>query len=222
MNNVVQDYVKKCDVCQRQKYLAMSLTGLLQPLNVPNQVWEDVSLDFVTGLPRSKGYEAILVVVYRLSKYSHFILLKQPYTAKRVAKVFANEVVWLHDIPKSIVSDRDPIFLSNFWKELFKVQGNMLQMSSAYHPESDGQTKVINGCLKTYLRCFVSEQPKNWLVWLPWTELWYNTTYHVSTGVTPFKVVYGRKPPTITRYLQGEIRVEAVAHDLMDRDEALC
>ncbi|PNX97977.1 hypothetical protein L195_g021217, partial [Trifolium pratense] len=221
MKNTVQEYVKKCDVCQRQKYLASSPGGLLQPLPIPDRIWEDLSMDFITGLPKSKGYEAILVVVDRLSKYSHFIPLKHPYTAKVIAEVFVREVVRLHGIPLSIVSDRDPIFMSNFWKELFKLQGTRLKMSSAYHPETDGQTEVVNRCLETYLRCFIADQPKTWANWIFWAEYWFNTSYHATTGQTPFEIVYGRAPPVITRWIQGETRVEAVQRELLDRDEAI-
>ncbi|KAD7477122.1 hypothetical protein E3N88_00258 [Mikania micrantha] len=94
-------------------------------------------------------------------------------------------------------------------------------MSSAYHPESDGQTEVINRCLEAYLRCFAIDQPKNWALWLPWAEFWYNSTFHASTGTTPFEVVYGRRPPSILQFIPGEVRVESVARELQDRDEAL-
>lgn len=221
MKNTIQEYVRNCDVCQRQKYLASSPGGFLQPLPIPDRIWEDISMDFITGLPKSKGYEAILVVVDRLSKYCHFITLKHPYTAKTIAEVFVKEIVRLHGIPLSIVSDRDPIFMSNFWKEMFKLQGTQLRMSSAYHPESDGQTEVVNRCLETYLRCFIADQPKTWIHWIPWVEYWFNTTYHASTGRTPFETVYGRTPPTMVRWVQGETRVEVVQRELMDRDEAI-
>jgi hypothetical protein len=221
MKGAVQDFVRKCDVCQRQKYMATSPGGLLQPLPIPNQIWEDISMDFVTGLPKSKGYEAIFVVVDRLSKYVHFIPLKHPYTAKSIAEIFCKEVVKLHGIPLSIVSDRDPIFVSSFWKELFKLQGTKLKLSTAYHPETDGQTEVVNRCLETYLRCFITDQPKTWASWVHWAEYWFNTTYHSSTEKTPFEIVYGRPPPSLHRWIQGETRVEAVQRDLMDRDEAL-
>ncbi|MCI18126.1 hypothetical protein A2U01_0039278, partial [Trifolium medium] len=96
MKREVQEYVRQCDVCQRQKYMATSPGGLLQPLPIPERIWEDISIDFITGLPKSKGFEAILVVVDRLSKYSHFIPLKHPYTAKSIAEIFCKEVVRLH------------------------------------------------------------------------------------------------------------------------------
>lgn len=125
--------------------------GLLQPLPVPDQIWEDLSMDFIMGLPCSKGYDAIFVVVDRLSKYVHFILLKHPYSAKSLAVVFIKEVVHLHGLPKSIISDRDPIFVSLFWKELFKLCGTNLKMSSAYHPETDGQIEVVNDKSSTFI-----------------------------------------------------------------------
>ncbi|MCH83302.1 transposon Tf2-1 polyprotein, partial [Trifolium medium] len=221
MKGTIQEFVRKCDICQRQKYMATSPGGLLQPLPVPNQIWEDISMDFITGLPKSKGFEAIFVVVDRLSKYSHFIPLKHPYTAKSIAEVFCKEIVKLHGIPLSIVSDRDPIFSSSFWKELFKLQGTKLKMSTAYHPESDGQTEVVNRCLETYLRCFIADQPRTWVSWVHWAEYWFNTTFHSTTEKTPFEIVYGRPPPLLSRWVQGETRVEAVQRDLLDRDEAL-
>lgn len=221
MQKRVRDFVRACDTCQRQKYAATAPGGLLQPLPIPNAIWEDLSLDFITGLPKSKGFEAVLVVVDRLSKYSHFLLLKHPYTAKSVAELFVREIVRLHGVPLSIISDRDPLFMSHFWLELFRLQGTKLKMSSAYHPETDGQTEVTNRCLESYLRCFASEQPKTWSHWIPWAEFWYNSTFHVSIGKTPFEVVYGRQPPNIIRFLSNETKVAAVAMELCERDEAL-
>lgn len=221
IKGMIQEFVKSCDTCQRHKYLASSPGGLLQPLPIPEVIWDAISMDFVTGLPKSKGCEAILVVVDQLSKFSHFIPLKHPYTARVIAKVFAKEIIRLHGIPSSIVSDRDPIFMSHFWREIFKLQGTHLKFSSAYHPETDGQTEVVNRCLETYLKCFAADQPKTWVTWIPWVEYWFNTTFHSATQQTPFEVVCGRKPPTMVRWGIGDTRVEAVHRELQDRDEAL-
>lgn len=178
-------------------------------------------MDFIVGLPWNRSADCILVVVDRFSKYAHFIELRHPFTAKQVAGVFAREVVRLHGIPQSIVSDRDRLFVSAFWSDLFRACGTKLRMSSAYHPETDGQTEVLNRCLETYLRCFAGEHPKKWSSWLPWAEYGYNTGFHSASGRTPFEVVYGRKPPTLHQFLPREIKVKAVADELLERNEML-
>lgn len=178
-------------------------------------------MDFITGLLKAKGFKAILVVIDRLSKYAHFILLKHPYTARVVAEIFIKEVERLHGIPASILSNRDPIFVSSFWKELFKLQETQLKISIAYHPQTDGQTKVINRCLETFLRYFILDLPKSWLQWLSWVEFWYNTTFHISIGTTLFEAIYGRHSPKLIYFLLGEVKVEVVRRELQDRDEVL-
>ncbi|XP_031257652.1 uncharacterized protein LOC116115659 [Pistacia vera] len=184
MKRDIKEFVDSCAVCQQNKYQALSPAGLLQPLSIPEQVWEDISMDFITGLPKTNSADTILVVVDRLTKYSHFLSLKHPYTATDVAHLFIKEIVWLHGFPLSIISDRDRVFISHFWKELFKHSGTQLRMSSAYHPQTDGQSEVVNRCVETYLHCFVSSQPRQWPKWISWAKFWFNTTFNGSTSMT--------------------------------------
>lgn len=124
-------------------------------------------MDFIEGPPSSDGYNAILVVVDRYTKYAHFLPLKHPFTAQGVAKLVLNTVIKLHGCPKSILTDRDRIFLSGFWKELFALLDTKLLKSSSYHPQTDGQSECVNQCLEMYLCCAVYESPKKWCHWLP-------------------------------------------------------
>ena len=119
-------------------------------------------MDFIEGLPKSEGKDSILVVVDRLSKFAHFIGLAHPYTPQEVAKAFMDWVVALHGVPSTIVSDRDKIFTSIFWHEFLRSMGTELNMSTAYHPQSDKQTERVNQSLKTYLRCVCILQPRGW------------------------------------------------------------
>ena len=128
-------------------------------------------MDFIGGLPKSEGYNVILVVVDRLTKFAHLLPLKHPYTASKVAQLFMDSVVTLHGLPHSIVTDRDTIFFSHFWKELFKLYKVNLHLSIAYHPQTDGQTERVNQCLEMSLRCSVQNSPKAWKSWLSLAQL---------------------------------------------------
>jgi hypothetical protein len=136
--------VRSCSVCQCNKSEHLQLGGLLQTLEVPTTVWADVAMDFVEALPKVKGKSVILTVVHRFSKSAHFIPLSHPYTATSVARVFFAEIVRLHGIPSSIVSDRNPVFTSSFWCELFRLAGVKLQFTSVFHPQSHGQSDASN------------------------------------------------------------------------------
>ena len=148
-------------------------------------------MDFIEGLPISSGYNCILVVVDKFSKYSHFVKLKHPFSALTVAQQYMEHIYKLHGMPTTIVSDRDKIFTSLLWKELFKLTGTQLCMSLAYHPQSDGQTESVNQCIETYLRCFIQACPHKWSQWLHLAEFWYNTCHHSSLQHSPFEVLYG-------------------------------
>lgn len=173
----------------------MHSPSLLQPLPIPEKVWNEISMDFIEGLPKSQGKTTIFVVVDRLTKYAHFMVLTHPYTAKDVAQLFLDNIYKLHGLPVSIVSDRDAVFTSTFWQELFKLQGCQLHLSTSYHPQTDGQTEIVNKCLENYLRCMCGDCPKHWAKWLSLAEWWYNTSYHSSIKTTPFYAVYGQHPP---------------------------
>ena len=178
-------------------------------------------MDFIVGLPNCKGKTVIMVVVDRLSKFAHFIALSHPYSAASVAQLFVENVFKLHGMPSNIVNDRDSVFLSQFWQEFFKLHGSKLSMSSGYHPQSDGQTEVMNSCLETYLRCFVGYQPKKWVNWLPWAEWSYNTSYHTSAKLTPFEIVYGIPPSLVITYERGTAKLDVVEQALLERDQML-
>lgn len=144
MKQDVEAFVKQCSICQQAKHTHTHPMGLLQPLPIPEGVWRDLSLDFIEGLPKSKGFSVILVVVDKLTKYAHFIPVKHPYTANSIAHLFLENVVKLPGLPSTIVSNRDTTFFSKFWKELFKLCRVNLHLTTAYHPQSDGQTERVN------------------------------------------------------------------------------
>lgn len=221
MRQTVKDFLKTCNVCQQYKADCMKPAGLLQPLPIPTQSWVDVSMDFIEGLPMANGHSVIMVVVDRLTKYAHFIPMKHPFSAATVARAFVSNVVQLHGVHSSIVSDRDKVFTSNFWQVLFRLQGTKLCMSSNYHPQTDGQSEVVNRTLEQYLRCFAGTQPKKWVEWLPWAEFSYNTSIHSATKITPFEAVYGKPPSSLLTYVPGTARVQAVDEYLQDRDQIL-
>jgi hypothetical protein len=151
-------------------------------------------MDFIEGPPAPNGYTVILVIVDIFIKYGHFFPIKHPYTASSVAQIFLDNIAKLHGAPNSIVSDMDKVFTSAFWTVLFKLLQTELQLSSAYHAQTDGQTKRLNQCLEMFLRCSVQSTPKQWAKWLPLAELWYNTSYHSTLQCTPFKELYGVDP----------------------------
>jgi len=218
---LVQDWVRACDTCQRNKTETLRPAGLLQPLEVPSRVWADISLDFIEGLPKVGGKSVILTVVDRFSKYAHFIALGHPYTAASVARAFFDGIVRLHGFPESIVSDRDPVFTGHVWRDLFKMAGVKLRMSTTFHPQTDGQSEVVNKVIAMYLRCVTGDRPRAWLDWLPWAEYCYNTSFHTALRATPFEVVYGRPPPAILPYSPGTARTETADTLLRTRDEML-
>lgn len=160
MKQDVTNYVSKCQICQQAKPEHSKIPGLLQPLPVPQQAWQIVSLDFIEGLPKSKRFDTILVLIDKFTKYGHFIPLSHPYTAISVAQLYLDQVYKLHGLPQVLISDRDRVFTSALWQELFKLSDTTLNMSSSYHPQTDGHTERLNQCLETYLKYMVQSCPK--------------------------------------------------------------
>lgn len=150
-------------------------------------------MDFVIGLPRTSfGHDGIWVIVDRLTKSAHFLAIRATYSLDKLAHLFVNEIVRLHGVPISIVSDKDPRFTSRFWGALQKAFGTRLNLSTAYHPQTDGQTKRIIRTLEDMLRACVLEQKGNWDSYLPLIEFSYNS-HHSSIGMAPYEALYGRK-----------------------------
>jgi transposase InsO family protein len=203
-------------VCQQNKTEHLHLAGLLQPLDILTTVWADVAMDFDEGFPRINGKSVVLTVVDKFSKVVHFIALGHPYTVTSVSRAFIDTIVRLHGVPSSVVSDHDPVFTSNFWRELFKLADVQLHLSSAFHPQSDGQFEATNKTITMYLRCLAGDHPRQWLQWLPWAEFIYNTAYHLSLHTSPFRVVYGRDPPSLRAYTPGAARLPTVHNQLLE------
>ncbi|KAL0553952.1 hypothetical protein IC582_007856 [Cucumis melo] len=193
MKREVADFVSRCLVCQQVKAPRQRPAGLLQPLSVPGWKWESVSMDFITGLPKTlKGYTVIWVVVDRLTKSAHFVPGKSTYTASKWGQLYMTEIVRLHGVPVSIISDRDAHFTSKFWKGLQLALGTRLDFSTTFHPQTDGQTERLNQILEDMLRACVLEFSGSWDSHLHLMEFAYNNSYQATIGLAPFEALYGK------------------------------
>ena len=151
-------------------------------------------MDFVVGLPPTqKGFDAIWVIVDRLTKSAHFLSIKIRFNLEQLAKLYMKEIVSRHGVPVSIVSDRDPRFTSNFWGSLQERMGTQLRLSMAYHPQTDGQSERTIQTLEDMLRAVVMDLKGSWDDHLPLVEFAYNNSYHASIGMPPYEALYGRK-----------------------------
>jgi len=164
----------------------------------------------------SFGHSIIRVICDRLTKYTHFVALPSQFTAPRLTTYFSIKICRLHGMPKTIVPDRDPLFVSTFWRELFKAHGTTLKFSSAYPPQTDGQIEVLNPGLEAYLRYFAENHPKKWYQYLHLAKILHNSSYHSVISTSLFHVLYGRPPPTTLDMLHtprtGTTIVELLHH----------
>jgi hypothetical protein len=194
MKKDVAAHVALCDICQRVKAEYQRPTGLLQPLKVPEWKWEEIGMDFIVGLPRTRdGYDSRWVIVDRLTKVAHFIPVKTTYTGVKLAELYMSRIVCLHGVPKRIVSDRGTQFTSHFWGKLHESMDTKLNFSSAYHPQTDGQTERTNQILEDMLTACALKHRSSWDKSLPYAEFAYNNSYQTSLKMAPFEALYGRK-----------------------------
>ncbi|CAN6698087.1 unnamed protein product [Malus baccata var. baccata] len=167
--------------------------GLMQPLLVPQWKWEDITMDFVYKLPRTRnGYDGIWVIVDRLTKSAHFIPVREKYSLSRLAELFIWKIVKYHGVPLSIISDRDLKFTSKFWVAFQEALGSRLLFSTAYHPKIDGQSERTIQTLEDMLRSYVLQFGDSWQQWLDLMEFAYNNSYHSSIGMSSFEALYGK------------------------------
>ncbi|GJV22706.1 putative reverse transcriptase domain-containing protein [Tanacetum coccineum] len=187
-------YVSKCLTCAKVKAEHQRPSGLLVQPEIPQWKWDNITMDFVTKLPKSsQGYDTIWVIVDRLTKSAIFVLMRETDPLEKLARMYLKEVVTRHGIPVSIVCDRDPRFASHFWRLLQKALGTSLAMSTTYHPETDEQSERTIQTLKDMLRACVIDFVKGWVNHLPLVKFSYNNSYHASIKAVPFKALYGRK-----------------------------
>jgi hypothetical protein len=190
--------VALCDVCQRVKAEHQRPAGLLHPLKIPEWKWEEIDMDFIVGLPRtSAGYDSIWVIVDRLTKVAQFIPVKTTYLGAKLAELYMAQIVCLHGVPKKIVSDRGSQFTSRYWKKLHEFLDTRLNFSSAYHPQTDGQTERTNQVLEDMLRACALKHGGSWDKSLLYAEFSYNNSYQASLKMSPFEALYGRKCRTL-------------------------
>jgi len=161
MRNTIKQYVKNCDICQRTKVVRHAPYGLMKPNEAADRPWKSISMDFIMDLPKSEGNDAILIVIDRLTKMAHFLPCTKEINAQQFSELFMREIFRLHGLPKDIITDRGSIFTSDLWKERTKQLVIERRLSTAFHPQTDGQTERTNSTLEQYLRAYVNYQPDN-------------------------------------------------------------
>jgi len=190
----IKRYVEGCDQCQRMKNRAEMPAGKLKPNQVPERPWQYISVDFIMKLPVSKGHNLILVVCIRFLKMSHFVATTEKTTAEGLVRIFRDNMWKLHGLPESVISDRGLQFAAGMTKELNKMLGIETKLSTAYHPETDGQMERTNQELEQYLRMYINHRQNNWAEWLAMAEFAFNNKIHTVTKMSPFQANYGREP----------------------------
>lgn len=229
MRKFIARYVRNCHICAKSKSRRYAKFGVLHSLPVPNQRWKDISMDFVTGLPSSDGKDAILVVVDRLTKMRHFIATTVEASAEVVADLYVTHIYRLHGFPDTVVSDRGPQFAALFWKTLCLRLGTSRLLSTAFHPETDGQTEISNAAMEQYLRAYACYLQDDWNKWLALAEFAANNAFSEPIQCSPFYANYGYNPrigfeprPVLARLsIPAEIHAHEYANHMEDILEVL-
>ena len=219
MRAFVNDYVRTCDACAHNKTSRHAPYGPLQPLPVPPGSWNSVSMDFIVELPPSDSLDAIYVCVDRFTKMTHFIPTKTTITAKRTVQLFYQYIWKHHCLPADIVSDRGPQFVAKFTRKLLDRLGVQENRSTAFHPQSDGQTESVNQTLEQYLHIYCDYHQDDWVQLLPLAEFVYNNTQSGSTRVSPFFTNYGYHPRCTVTVATGS--ANPAAEDFADKLKAV-
>ena len=219
MKKDVANFVGKCLTCQQVKFEHQRPGGQLQPLEIPSWKWEDITCDFVVGLPRTrKGNDAIWVVVDRLTKSAHFIPVKMTMSMDKLVQLYMDNIVRLHGTPVSIVSDRDARFNAKIWKEFQEAMGTELKFSTAFHPQTDGQSERTIQILEDLLRSCVLDWQGSWEDYLPLVEFAYNNSFQSTIGMAPFEALYGRPCRSPSQWLdKKDLVIVGVMHRNLDR-----
>jgi hypothetical protein len=194
MTTFIRRYVQACDICPRMKTPRHKPYGLLQPLGIPNHPWQAITMDFIVKLPISHGFDSIFVICDHLTRAAHFIPCRESMSAPEFAYLFLDHVFRPHGLPRSIVSNRGSVFVSNFWKELTRLLAIDARYSTAYHSQMDGLTEHTNQTLETYLHTYCSYQQDDWVDYLPLAEFSFNSSENTSTHSTPFYANLGFNP----------------------------
>jgi len=202
----IKRFIKNCDTCQRTKVVRHAPYGLLQSNAAADRPWKSIAMDFITDLPKSEGYDTILVVINRLTKIRHFIPCSKDLDARQFANLFIKEIVRLHGLPHDIITDRGTLFTSDLWKKTTGKLGIERRLSTAFHPQTDGQTERTNALLEQYLRAYINYEQDDWVGYLPLAEFAYNNGYQESITNTPFFANYGIHPEyeMIGHLIQGK------------------
>lgn len=212
-------FCHSCDVCQKIKWSNFNKYGFLTPNPIPTRPYESVSMDFVVNLPWSGDYNAVYVVVDRLTKHAQFIPTTTALTSPEFAQLFVKNVVCRFGLPDSIVTDRDPRWTSDFWKGVSKFLKTRMSLSSAHHPQHDGQTEIVNKYLETMLRAYVAGDKSSWAEWLPLLEFAYNSSVHQSIGTSPYFLLYGFHPKEPLDFISNRGQVETRTYNLKNESK---